>query len=125
MHAAAGQRSDSAAKKLRTLRWLIGLGLTAMVAVGLVLLFLLTQATTNQGSCTSAITPGCSVLNVVVACLLLLVIVWIAYRLLKRLQAKKFGSRLLVKLAAVFASGWFCAGRADLRGVVPVCGALN
>ena len=32
----------------RALRWTIGLGLAVMVAVGLVLLFLLTQATTNR-----------------------------------------------------------------------------
>jgi nitrogen fixation/metabolism regulation signal transduction histidine kinase len=109
MHAAAGQRSDSAAKKLRTLRWLIGLGLTAMVAVGLVLLFLLTQATTNRDLYERNY-ARLFVLNVVVACLLLLVIVWIAYRLLKRLQQKKFGSRLLVKLAAVFALAGFAPG---------------
>ena len=36
------------ARNSRTLRWTIVLGLVAMVAVGLVLLFLLTQATTNR-----------------------------------------------------------------------------
>ena len=106
---AVDERQDAAAKKLRTLRWLIGLGLTAMVAVGLVLLFLLTQATTNRDLYERNY-ARLFVLNVVVACLLLLVIVWIAYRLLKRLQQKKFGSRLLVKLAAVFALAGFAPG---------------
>jgi hypothetical protein len=45
---AGSRQKDVAARKRRNLRWLIGLGLTAMVAVGLVLLFLLTQATTNR-----------------------------------------------------------------------------
>ena len=72
------------------------------VAVGWGPLFLLTQATTSRHLYERNY-PGQLVLNVVAACLLLLVIVWIAYRLLKRLQQKKFGSRLLVKLAAVFA----------------------
>ncbi|OIQ75813.1 alginate biosynthesis sensor protein KinB [mine drainage metagenome] len=49
-------------------------------------------------------------MNVVVASLLLLVICWIAYRLFRRLRQKKFGSRLLVKLAAVFALAGFAPG---------------
>ena len=32
----------------RTLRWTVGVGLAAMTAIGLVLLFLLTQATNNR-----------------------------------------------------------------------------
>jgi len=96
-------------KKSRALRWTIGLGLTAMVAVGLVLLFLLTQATTNRDLYERNYTLLFAV-NVVVASLLLLVICWIAYRLLRRLQQKKFGSRLLVKLAAVFALAGFAPG---------------
>ncbi len=96
-------------KKSRALRWVIGLGLTAMVAVGLVLLFLLTQATTHRDLYERNYTLLFAV-NVVVAALLLLVICWVAYRLLKRLQQKKFGSRLLVKLAAVFALAGFAPG---------------
>ena len=97
------------AKNSRALRWTIGLGLTSMVAVGLVLLFLLTQATTNR----DLYERNYSVLfavNVVVASMLLLVIAWIAFRLNKRLRQKKFGSRLLVKLAAVFALAGFAPG---------------
>ncbi len=109
MNSAVSRNQEVAAKKLRNLRWLIGLGLTAMVAVGLVLLFLLTQATTNRDLYERNY-ASLFLVNVVVACLLLAVIVWIAYRLLKRLKQKKFGSRLLVRLAAVFALAGFAPG---------------
>ncbi|MDP3617637.1 MAG: PAS domain-containing sensor histidine kinase, partial [Rhodoferax sp.] len=84
-------------------------GLAAMVAVGLVLLFLLTQATTNREMYERTY-ARLFVLNVVVAGLLLAVILWIAYRLIKRLRQGKFGSRLLVKLAAIFALAGFAPG---------------
>ena len=98
-----------ASRKSKALRWTIGFGLTAMVAVGLVLMFLLTQATSNR----TLYERNYQVLfavNVVVAVLLLLAIAWVAWRLLKRLRQKKFGSRLLVKLAAVFALAGFAPG---------------
>ena len=97
------------AKKSRALRWTLGLGLTAMVAVGLVLLFLLTMATTHRDLYERNYARLFAV-NVVVASLLLLVICWITYRLLKRLQQKKFGSRLLLKLAIGFALVGFAPG---------------
>ncbi|WP_232834503.1 sensor histidine kinase [Rhodoferax ferrireducens] len=93
----------------RTLRWTVSAGLAAMVAVGLVLLFLLTQATTNRDMYERNYTRLFT-LNVVVASLLLAIIVWIAYRLLKRLRQGKFGSRLLVRLAAIFALAGFAPG---------------
>lgn len=93
----------------RALRWTVGAGLAAMVAVGLVLLFLLTQATTNREMYERNY-ARLFVLNVVVAALLLIVIAWIAYRLMKRLHQGKFGSRLLVKLAAIFALAGFAPG---------------
>jgi len=96
-------------KNSRALRWTIGLGLTAMVAVGLVLLFLLTQATTNRDLYERNY-ASLFILNVVVAGLLLLVIAWFAFRLVKRLRQGKFGSRLMVKLAAVFALAGFAPG---------------
>lgn len=101
--------ATSAAQNSRALRWTIGLGLAAMVAVGLVLLFLLTQATTNRDLYERNYARLFAI-NMVVASLLLLVIGWIAYRLVKRLRQKKFGSRLLVKLAAVFALAGFAPG---------------
>lgn len=93
----------------RTLRWTVSAGLAAMVAVGLVLLFLLTQATTNRDMYERNY-ARLFTLNVVIASLLLAVIVWIAYRLMKRLRQGKFGSRLLVKLAAIFALAGFAPG---------------
>ena len=101
--------APTATRSSRTLRWTVGLGLTVVVAIGLVLLFLLTQSTTNRDLYERNYTQ-LFVINVVVACMLLLVLVWITYRLIKRLRQKKFGSRLLVKLAAVFALAGFAPG---------------
>ncbi len=83
-------------------RWAIGVGVGAIVALGLVLLFLLTQATDNR-ELYERNYARLLVLNIVVAALLLLVIGWIVTRLLLRLKRGRFGSRLLVKLAAIFA----------------------
>ena len=93
----------------RPLRWLLGVGLAAVVAMGLVLLFLLTQATNNRQMYESHY-QSLFVLNVVVAVLLLGVIGWMAWRLLRRLRQGRFGSRLLVKLAAIFALAGFAPG---------------
>ncbi len=94
--------NSEAARSARGVRWAIGIGGAAMAAVGLVLMFLLTQATNNQALYEENYTRLFAV-NVVVAGLLLLVIGWIAWRLVSRLRRGKFGSRLLVKLAAIFA----------------------
>lgn len=93
----------------RTVRWTVGAALATMVAIGLVLLFLLTQATTNRQMYEQNY-GRLFALNVVVAGLLLMVILWIALRLLNRLRQGKFGSRLLVKLAAIFALAGFAPG---------------
>jgi nitrogen fixation/metabolism regulation signal transduction histidine kinase len=93
----------------RALRWSVGVGLAVMVGIGLVLLFLLTQATTNRDMYERNY-GRLFVLNVVVAGLLVLTIGWMAFRLLKRLRQGKFGSRLLVKLAAIFALAGFAPG---------------
>lgn len=73
-----------------------------MAALALVLLFLLTQATGNR-ELYERNYARLLVLNVVVATLLVLVIGWIVLRLVLRLRKGRFGSRLLVKLAAIFA----------------------
>lgn len=106
---ATGSKARFSFKNPRAIRWAVGAGLAAMVAVGLVLLFLLTQATTNREMYERNY-ARLFALNVVVATCLLLVIAWIAYRLMKRLRQGKFGSRLLVKLAAVFALAGFAPG---------------
>ena len=108
-YAGADGASAIALRKSRAVRWSVAAGLAAMVAIGLVLLFLLTQATTNRAMYERNY-ARLFVLNVVVASLLLLVIVWIAMRLFKRLRQGKFGSRLLVKLAAIFALAGFAPG---------------
>ena len=92
----------------RGVRWALGVGAAAVTAIGLVLMFLLAQSTNNRALYERNYTRLFAI-NVVVAVVLLLVIGWVAFRLLRRLRQGKFGSRLLVKLAAVFA----------LVGVVP------
>ena len=89
-------------KSSKAFRWTVGLGAGAMVTLSLVLMFLLTQATSNRELYESNY-ARLFVLNIVVAVLLLLVTGWIGVRLLVRLRQGRFGSRLLVKLAAIFA----------------------
>ncbi|MBO9652103.1 MAG: HAMP domain-containing protein [Variovorax sp.] len=79
-----------------------------VTAIGLVLMFLLAQATNNRAFYERNYARLFGI-NVVVAVVLILVIGWVAFRLLSRLRQGKFGSRLLIKLAAIFA----------LVGVVP------
>ena len=88
-------------KSSKAFRWTVGVGASVMVALGLVLLFLLTLATGNRELYERNYALLFS-LNIAVAILLLLVIGWIALRLGMRLRRGKFGSRLLVKLAAIF-----------------------
>lgn len=88
-------------RQRRQRQWLWGVGLAVMTALGLVLLFLLTLATNNRRLYEQhyAWLLG---LNTVVAGFLLLVLLWMAARLLLRLRQGRFGSRLLLKLAAIF-----------------------
>ncbi|MDB5752756.1 MAG: putative histidine kinase, classic, partial [Ramlibacter sp.] len=75
---------------------------TVIVAIGIVLMFLLTQATNNR-ELYERNYGRLFALNMVVAGALLAVIMWVAVRLASRLRRGKFGSRLLVKLALIFA----------------------
>jgi nitrogen fixation/metabolism regulation signal transduction histidine kinase len=93
----------------RAFRWAIATGATVMVAIGVVLLFLLAQATNNR-ELYERNYGRLFAINVVVAGLLLLVIGWIVVRLASRLRRGRFGSRLLVKLAAIFALVGFLPG---------------
>ena len=93
----------------RGLRWALVVGAAVMVAIAIVLMFLLTQATGNR-ELYERHYGRLFALNMVVAGLLLLVIGWIAMRLASRLRRGKFGSRLLVKLAAIFALVGFIPG---------------
>jgi nitrogen fixation/metabolism regulation signal transduction histidine kinase len=91
----------AAPRSSKALRWTVGVGLGVTAALSLVLLFLLTQATDNRTfyERNYALLFG---LNVAVASMLLLVIVWAILRLMMRVRRGRFGSRLLVKLAAIF-----------------------
>ena len=84
------------------MRWTLGVGVGVMVALGLVLIFLLTLATGNRElyERNYSLLLG---LNIAVAAVLLAAIGWIVVRLFLRLRQRKFGSRLLLKLAAIFA----------------------
>lgn len=95
-------------RRKKAARWAYGAGLAAMLAMALVVMFMLTQATNNR-ELYERNYLRLLVINVVVATVLGMLILWIMARLLMRLRAGKFGSRLLVKLAAIFA----------LVGVVP------
>ena len=89
-------------KSSPALRWTVGVGAGAVLALSLVLLFLLTQATGNR-ELYERNYARLLVLNIAVAALLLLVIGWIVVRLFLRVRQGRFGSRLLIKLAAIFA----------------------
>ena len=92
----------NAIKSSGAFRWTMGVGAGAVLALSLVLLFLLTQATGNR-ELYERNYARLLVLNIATASLLLGVIGWIVLRLYIRLKRGRFGSRLLVKLAAIFA----------------------
>ena len=83
-------------------RWAWIVSLVAVTGAGLVLAFLLAIATNNR-SLYERHYVWLFWVNVAVAAVLVLVIGIAAVRLLLRLQRGKFGSRLLLKLAAIFA----------------------
>ena len=87
----------------------MGVAVAVIAAIGIVLMFLLTQATSNR-ELYERNYGRLFVINMVVAGVLLLVILWVAVRLVSRLRKGKFGSRLLVKLAAIFALVGFVPG---------------
>ncbi len=104
---------ELAEKRLRLsgfqLRWLLVTSAAVVLGLGLVLLFLLTQATDNR-ELYERNYRQLFILNVVVASLLMGVIAWMSVRLLLRLRQGKFGSRLLLKIAATFALVGFVPG---------------
>ncbi|MBA3773598.1 MAG: HAMP domain-containing protein [Ramlibacter sp.] len=96
-------------KSSRAFRWGVGVAVAVIAAIGIVLLFLLTQATNNR-ELYERNYGRLFVINIMVAAVLLLVILWVGVRLFSRLRKGKFGSRLLVKLAAIFALVGFLPG---------------
>jgi nitrogen fixation/metabolism regulation signal transduction histidine kinase len=99
---ARGDARSQAARRARAVRWAIGVVAALVTAIGLVLMFLLAQATDNSALYERNYARLLGI-NVVVAAILILVIGWVVFRLLSRLRQGKFGSRLLIKLAAIFA----------------------
>ena len=96
------QTPSTKRSRAKNVTWTLGIGLASFVAIGLILLFLLTQATNNSALYESYY--GYLVaMNVGAASVLALVIVWLMFRLWQRWQQRKFGSRLLVKLVFMFA----------------------
>ncbi|MCX8521494.1 MAG: ATP-binding protein [Rhodoferax sp.] len=89
-------------KTSRTVRRAITYGAASMVLIATVLLYMLLQATNNRDLYERNYALLFSI-NMGVAGGLLLAILWVAYRLVVRLRQRRFGSRLLVKLAAIFA----------------------
>ena len=93
----------------RAARRAVAVGAAAMVLIGLVLLYMLMQATNNR----DLYERNYAVLfyiNVAVAALLFSAIAWVAFRLAVRLRQRRFGSRLLLKIAATFALVGFAPG---------------
>jgi nitrogen fixation/metabolism regulation signal transduction histidine kinase len=91
------------------MRWTVALGAFSMVVIGLVLLYLLMQATNNRELYEKNYALLFKI-NVAVAGALLVAILWVAFRLYVRLRQGRFGSRLLVKLATIFALVGFAPG---------------
>lgn len=96
-------------RNARTYRWAVGIGATTIVAIGIVLLFLLAQATNNR-ELYERNYGRLFIVNMVVATILLSTITWMAVRLVSRLRRGKFGSRLLIRLALIFALVGFLPG---------------
>lgn len=92
----------------KTGQWLMVVGVVSVAAIGIGLLVLLTQATGNRERYDTNY-EWLVITNAVVASGLLITILWGTVRLLLNLRKRLFGSRLLVKLAAIF----------GLVGVIP------
>ena len=107
--ASATEAQNLTKQRSRVMRWALIMGAAAMLAIGLVLLLLLTWATNNRELYERNYGWLFGV-NVAVAALLMAVILWVAVRLWLRLRRGQFGSRLLVKLAAIFALVGFAPG---------------
>ena len=92
-----------------TRRWLAVLLLVLAGGVTLVLFFMLTLATEHRAFEAEGYVYLVW-LNVGVASLLGLMLLWLAFKLASRWRRKRFGSRLQLKLAAIFALVGFLPG---------------
>ena len=86
----------------RALRWSTAAGVMLLSAIALAMIYLLTQATTNNSAVYERNYQRLLVANLVVVAVLLAVLFWLAWHIWRRFRKGKFGSRLLLKLALVF-----------------------
>ncbi|MCK9515622.1 MAG: ATP-binding protein [Ottowia sp.] len=86
----------------RTARWTSKLAIAVMLLAAVILILLLVAATNNR-QLYEDYYEALLRLNMVVAGVLGASVAWGVYRLVRRLKDGKFGSRLLLKLVAVFA----------------------
>jgi nitrogen fixation/metabolism regulation signal transduction histidine kinase len=89
---------------------LLGIATVALTGILILFIFLLVQTTHNQPKISETNYTLLLLINTIVASLLFIIIIWALWRLYGYWKQKRFGSRLLVKLALIFA----------LLGVVPV-----
>jgi nitrogen fixation/metabolism regulation signal transduction histidine kinase len=108
MNAQAFQSAQNDSNR-KALRWLVLIGLGGMLVLGLVLLLLLMQVA-DQWDQYAQYFPLLFLLNLGVASILIAVLAWLGFRMFQRLRQGKFGSRLLLKLAAIFAMVGFLPG---------------
>lgn len=87
----------------------IAIGSVAMLVVGLGLLYLLAEASSNRALFERNY-ARLFVANVIVATAISLAVVWVGWRLWQRIRNGRFGSRLLLKLAVTFALVGFAPG---------------
>lgn len=85
----------------RGLPWFLFVLALCIMGMGLVLVYLLTLSSTDSRLYQDYF-DVLLWLNIAVASLLALLIVWLGWRLYSRWRRKKFGSRLMLKLAGVF-----------------------
>ena len=86
----------------RALRWSTAGWVAILGMIALAMIYLLTQATTNNSAIYERNYQRLLIANLVVVAALLAVLFWLAWHMWQRLRKGKFGSRLLLKLAMVF-----------------------
>lgn len=104
LHFPAGYKPSSQA-----LSRFIAIGSVSMLVVGLGLLYLLAEASSNR-ELFERNYARLFVANVIVASAISLAVLWVGWRLYQRIRTGRFGSRLLLKLAVTFALVGFAPG---------------